>query len=64
MVELKEEEKELLIRAFTCYYEKCVWNDMRNENNDKASTEDYNIRQLADKLGIKHMFPDEIRRGW
>jgi len=63
-MELKKEEKELLIRAFSYYYKNHVWKDMVDEDNSKASTEDYNIRYLAEKLGIKDMFPIEIKSRW
>lgn len=34
------------------------------EDNNKASNEDYNIRSLTKKLGIKDMFPIEIKSRW
>jgi hypothetical protein len=63
-MELRKEEKELLIRAFSFYYEQHVWKDMVKDDNSKASAEDYNIRSLTDKLGIRNMFPMEISSRW
>lgn len=63
-MELEKKEKELLIRAFTFYYENHIRDTMVRENNSKASDEDFNVRALTMKLGIKDMFPDEIKSGW
>lgn len=61
---LNEKDKELLIRALTYYYENHVWNDMVKKDNNKASEEDYAIRRLTDKLGIRDMFPMQISSRW
>ena len=63
-LELKNEEKDLLIRALTFYYEKCVWKEMVETDSNKASDEDYNIRVLSDKLGIRERFPIKIKSRW
>lgn len=63
-MKLEKEEKELLIRALTVYYEKHVWDKMVNEDSSKASDEDYNIRALTMKLGIRDMFPVKIQSRW
>ncbi|UZP02660.1 hypothetical protein JW813_13205 [Clostridium botulinum] len=63
-MELEKKEKELLIRAFTFYYKEHIRNNMVNCDNSKASDEDYNVRALTTKLGIRDMFPDEIKLGW
>ena len=64
IMELTPKEHELLIRAFSFYYEHCIWADMAETDNAKASSEDYNIRQLTNKLKIRDMFPPEIKMRW
>lgn len=64
ILELTKKEKDLLIRAFSFYYKNHVWKDMVVEDNSKASDEDYNIRELTEKLGIRGMFPEEIQYRW
>ena len=64
LMRLTQNEKELLIRAFSFYYEKHVWNYSKDFNDNVSSDEDYAIRQLTDKLGIKNMFPSEISSRW
>lgn len=61
---LSKEEKELLIRTLSFYYENYVWDEMVKEDNEKANDEDYRIRELAMKLGIKNMFPVNISSRW
>lgn len=63
-MELEKKEKELLIRAFTFYYENHIWGNMVKEDSTKASDEDYNVRALTMKLGIREMFPEEIKSRW
>lgn len=64
MMHLSEEEKELLIKAFTVYYEKEVWGGMASVDNVSASEEDYKIRAFTDKIGIRNMFPTNIQTRW
>ncbi len=63
-MELSKKDKELLIRAFTFYYENQIWGKMVKEDSIKASDEDYNVRALTMKLGIREMFQDEVRSRW
>lgn len=63
-LDLTQEEKELLIRAFSHYYESFVWEEMVNEDSNAASNEDYKIRTFTQKLGIRGMFPTEIKCRW
>ena len=50
---LTENEKALLIRALTCYYQNAVWTrKMVEKDNGFGSDEDYAIRCLTEKLGI------------
>lgn len=61
---LTQDEKDLLIRVFSVYYEKCIWSTMAKNNSVKASDEDYKVRNLTRKMDIKDMFPDEIKCGF
>lgn len=63
-MKLSQKDKELLIRAFTFYYENQIWGKMLKEDNIKASEEDYNVKALITKLGIREMFPDEVKSRW
>ena len=61
---LNKNEEDLLIRALSFYYSNYVWTEMASEDNEKASNEDYEIRSLASKLGIKNKFPANIQKRW
>lgn len=63
-MDLTQDEKELLIRAFSVYYEKCIWSTMVQNDHSKASDEDYKVRDLTTKMGIRGMFPTEIQYRW
>ena len=62
-INLTAEDKNVLIRAFTHYYKSYVWAIMRDKNNKLASDEDYCIRAVANKLGLKNIFPSDIQQG-
>lgn len=64
MEELSREEKEVLVRALSYYYENVVWTTMVEKDNSSASDEDYRIRGVMNKLGIREMFPHEIQMRW
>ena len=58
------DDYDLFIRTFTYYYENYVWKTMAEENNSKASDEDYKIRSVLMKLGIRDEMPDSIKQSW
>ena len=60
MNELSTEGKEALIRALSYYYENVIWNTMAKKDNSLASDEDYRIREVMNKLGIRSMLPNRI----
>ena len=60
MNELSTEGKEALIRALSYYYENVIWTTMAKKDNSLASDEDYKIREVMNKLGIRSMLPNRI----
>lgn len=63
-MKLTKKETELLIKVFSFYYENYVWGTLSTEDSDRASDEDYEIRTLTQKLGIRELLPLEIRMRW
>ena len=64
IVKLTKKETELLIKVFSFYYENYVWGTLSTEDSNRASDEDYEIRNLTQKLGIRELLPLEIRMRW
>ena len=64
IVKLTKKETELLIKVFSFYYENYVWGTLSTEDSNRASDEDYEIRTLTQKLGIRELLPLEIRMRW
>lgn len=62
--EFSEEEKDLMVRVFSHYLKTHVYEEMTNEDIEnvinKANEEEFKIKLLAIKLGIRRMFPQEI----
>lgn len=58
VLNLREEEKEALVRAISYYYENQVWENMVINDEVGASDEDYRLRAVRNKLDLK--FPSEI----
>jgi uncharacterized protein with von Willebrand factor type A (vWA) domain len=59
-VELNTNDKAVLVRAIAYYYKNCIWDTLQCQDNAEASDEDYALRDVLKKLGLRDMLPVDI----
>lgn len=59
-MELSQNDKETLVRAISFYYENYVWGDLLSKDNGEESDEDYNLRNIVQKLNLE--LPERIKQ--
>lgn len=63
-MELTRKENERLVKMLSFYYENYVWETLHNQDSARAGEVDYEIRGIVKKLGIRELFPPEIKQRW